>query len=325
MEKIAEFLRKIAKPSLYVVTIILMILFGWVLWETYQANNFGFASKTFWDWMELFLVPAALAAAGLWFSHVQKQTELVIAEKERETDREIALERQQQQTLEHYLDRMKELLLDRELGPEAKPEVKRLARTWTLNVLRELTAKRNKQVVQFLQESELVGRKAIVDLREADLAEVDLRKANLSGVNLSSVNLSNADLSNADLSNAKLQRANLHKANLRWAVLEWMTNLSNANLHETDLSNANLHTAIVSNEQLSQAILSDETIMPDGSTYQEWQQKQVQSQEQPTGEIHTADKTTDINEAKVRLAEPVLEGGQELVDEGRETAVSDKK
>jgi hypothetical protein len=71
-------------------------------------------------WMELLLVPAALGAAGFWFARVQKQTELEIAERERTSDREIALERQQQQTLENYLDRMKELLLDRNLGPDSQ-------------------------------------------------------------------------------------------------------------------------------------------------------------------------------------------------------------
>ena len=147
MAKITNFLKK---RAWYILTLILLLLFARILLKTYQANNFGFASRTFWDWMELLIVPLALAAAGFWFTYVQKQTELEIAEKARETDREIALERQRQQTLENYLDRMKELILDRGLGPDAQPEVKRLARTLTLNVLRELKAERNGQVIQFL-------------------------------------------------------------------------------------------------------------------------------------------------------------------------------
>ena len=289
----AEFLKKIVKPTLYTVALILLVLFGWILRETYQADNFGFASKTFWEWMELLVVPAVLAAAGLWFTNVQKQTELEIAEKardedreraekaretdreiaekERETDREIALERQRQQTLENYLDRMKELIMDRQLLPHEREAGKRLARTWTLNVLRELTAKRNRQVIQFLQESELLLRQnAMVDLSGANLSGAnldgaylsgaDLSRANLygaylSGADLSEANLSEADLSEANLSEANLYRANLHGAHLNKADLSEAT-LYSANLYEAGLYRANLSGAGLSGANLYEADLS---------------------------------------------------------------------
>ena len=256
----------------------LLLFLGWIaytVWVTANNARMGLASKTFWDWMELLVVPAALATAGFWFTYVQKQTELEtaaktrelereIAEKEREIDREIALERQQQQTLENYLDRMKELLLDRNLGSEATPEVKRLARTWTLIALRELTAQRNRQVIQFLQESELLGEIAIVDLSKADLANTDLREANLTGVNLSKANLNKANLNKAELSEANLSGAdlrqaallvtNLREADLRGALL-MLTNLSGANLYKANLRSANLSGACLYKAHLDEANL----------------------------------------------------------------------
>ncbi|MCB9420521.1 MAG: hypothetical protein H6667_11995 [Ardenticatenaceae bacterium] len=60
----AEFLGEWRNPLFYVMTIILMILFGWVLWETYQANNFGFLLGL-WDWMELLVIPVVLLCCWL--------------------------------------------------------------------------------------------------------------------------------------------------------------------------------------------------------------------------------------------------------------------
>lgn len=352
MDLTTQWIRKVARPALYTLGLLLIMLLGWILWNTYQSDNLGFASKTLWDWMELLLIPLVLAVAGFWFAHSQKQAELEIAEKareedrklaeqarwldreiadrERETDREIALERQQQQTLENYLDRMKELLLDRGLGYDAPEDVKRLARTWTLNVLRELQGKRNQQIVQFLQELELIrSARAAVNLSNANLSEVDLsgcnlkgayleginlHKANLQGANLDDAHLIGANLSEANLTGsllwcADLQRANLSKANLRAAYLQSAL-LPSANLENTDLREANLRAthlretnlkgaklegadlvgtdltvvvnwrginldgAKINNSQLNQLILPNDLIMPDGTTYEEWKQKQ---------------------------------------------------
>ena len=282
MNQITEFLKKIARPALYIVLLIFFVGMGWMLWETYKADNLGFDGKTLWDWMEPLIIPATLATFGVWFTYVQKKTELEtaararekdreIAEKERETDREIALERQGQQTLENYLDRMKELLLDRGLGPDAKPEVKRLARTLTLNVLRGLTAQRTSQVVQFLQESKLVDENQVVDLKAANLEGANLAWANLKGVNLEEANLAFANLEFANLGGANLEGVNLFAANLSTVNLEGANlegaNLEGANLQGANLSGANLDFAIlewaslagaeVTDEQLAEAELSD--------------------------------------------------------------------
>jgi hypothetical protein len=296
-----------------------IILLGmWIFLHFYRADNLDFGSHTFWDWLELALVPLALVLAGHRLLSVQKQTELEIAERAREVDREVAerardadrqmaLERQEQITLESYLDRMKELLLDRDLGPNAKPEVKNLARAWTLNVLRELSSKRNRQILRFLQEANLVGTEQGVDLSGADLSGADLsgaylsgtdlsgtslsranlRRANLSGANLSKATLFGVDLSGADLSRANLKAALLFQANLRQAVLNRAilrrtdmcgADLSGASLHEADLLDANLSGADLkgvigaTKDQVNRATLSDETVMPHGRSYLQWKQ-----------------------------------------------------
>lgn len=56
-----------------------LVAFLWILIQTVRLDNMGFREKSFWDWIELLLVPAALGLAGPWLSRVQKQTELEIA------------------------------------------------------------------------------------------------------------------------------------------------------------------------------------------------------------------------------------------------------
>ncbi|MCA9938838.1 MAG: pentapeptide repeat-containing protein [Anaerolineales bacterium] len=268
-----------------IVTILALLV--WITWETVDAGNMGFAEKTYWDWMELLIVPAVLAAAGLWFSNVQKRTELEIAEKERETDRELALERQRQQTLENYFDRITELILKQGLGPDADENVKRLARTCTLTVLRDLDAGRNQQVLQFLQESKLLNASFSLeraDLRQVNLSHSNLIRARLRGVkltqatlvgtllihadlvkaNLAHADLMNADLYDADLRNANLQKANLVRANMVRSVLY------GANLLGVNLSGANLRIAEVELRELLTAADLSQATMPDGRTYEEW-------------------------------------------------------
>lgn len=275
-----------AKPSLYAVIIILIIQFGWILWETNQANNFGFASKTLWDWMDLLIVPLALALGAFLLNFSQKNTELKIAK-----------EKQEDAALGAYYDRMADLLLTHNLRETNKEnETRSVARARTLAVLNRLNGERKGQALKFLYESQLIERKKeIICLKGADLRQASLKEAILSDVDLNETNLSEADLFEADLFRAdlfrvKLDRADLRNANLTGAVLIGSdlskanltgailmsadmreTNLRGANLKGTNLRLANLQGAEnYKNKQLLQAKTLEEAIMPDGKIFEDW-------------------------------------------------------
>jgi uncharacterized protein YjbI with pentapeptide repeats len=185
-------------------------------------------ARRLWDWLELLIVPFVLAVGALWFESRQGKTE-----------REIAREKRQDATLEAYFDRMTALLLEEGLrDSEEGDEVRTIARSRTLSVLRRLDGKRKAEVVQFLQEADLIHvDSSIVDLSEAILREADLRESELQRAKLSKANLRNVDL----------WSANLWSANLRWADLQWAdlqeANLSKANLWRADLRGSNLRKA----------------------------------------------------------------------------------
>lgn len=213
--------------------------------------------KTVWDFLELMLVPLALAVVGYFFSL-----------KERQAEQDIAKQRAMDDALKSYLDAMGGLLTDKGLSdPEPPEHVRNLARAYTLTVLNRVNGERRAAVVQFLYEAQLIttpdgtdkpkvmmrgANLQGVDLHGADLHGADLHGTDLHGANLQETFLLLADLHGADLhgadlrgtilKKANLQGANLQGANLHWAILLW-ADLNGANLHEALLQRANLHGA----------------------------------------------------------------------------------
>jgi len=154
--------------------------------------------KTLWDWLQLFIVPLALATLGLWFSAQQDTRQQQLEEQ-----------RAQNAALQAYLDQMSQLMLEGDLlSSNEDSEVRTLARARTQTVLGQLDSDRKARVVQFLYEASLINKERPV----LDLSDVGLRGANLSQLDLSGAYLSGADLSDAYLSGAILSDADLSGA-----------------------------------------------------------------------------------------------------------------
>ena len=233
----------------------------------------GFTEKQLWDWLMLIgvlAIPIAVAFGTLMISLQQTQSSQQASERQHQTDIQIANDQQQESTLQTYLDRMSDLLLNHQLlaSKHAGDEVQDVARIWTLTTLRRLDSTRKQVVLKFLYEAGLIGgydngsgkrREAIVALNDADLSGVKLGVVNLSYVNLSGAILRDADLSRATLNYANLSGATLNDANLSGAELNY-TILSGANLGGATLSNADLSSADLSNAELSDAHLVNTTM-----------------------------------------------------------------
>jgi hypothetical protein len=123
---------------------------------------------TAWDWLKLLIVPAVIAAGGLWFNAQQ-----------RDREQNLVREHTRAEALQAYFDQMGRLLLDKDtqLGKSKEgDEARTLARAWTLTVLTrlEFDGLRKRSVVQFLYETKLITKDHIaLDLREPN---VDSRK-----------------------------------------------------------------------------------------------------------------------------------------------------
>src|SRR5260221_332178 len=132
---------------------------------------------------------------------------------------------------------MSDLLLNHNLS-KSKPGdiVSEVARERTLTVLRRLDAKRNRIVLQFLQDAHLISElNVVIDLHGADLSGDDLSQVNLSDVDLTDTHLSDVNLTRADL-----RGTNLTRADLRGTHMLTGADLTGADLTEADLRGAHL-------------------------------------------------------------------------------------
>jgi len=212
---------------------------SWTGFGEYTLPNGDFVlGKKLWDWMELLIIPLVLAIGAFALNRSERAIERQAAEDRVNLEREIATDRQQEAALQSYLDRMADLLLKEKLRTSENEEVRDVARTRTLTVLRALDANRKGLVIQFLNEAKLIkGPEPIIVLKDVDLRGANLHGAYLRGAYLEGANLEDAEMHHAYLSEALLQNANLMGANLQGA------NLSNAIMHHSNLQGANLKSA----------------------------------------------------------------------------------
>jgi hypothetical protein len=131
--------------------------------------------KTLWDWLQLLIVPLAVAGVGFWFTVQQDARQQTIQQQNA-----------QDEALQNYLDEMGNLLLEKKLRKsEEDSEVRTLARARTLTVLSRLDPSGKTAVMQFLLEVDLVqrveGRQPIIRLRDAALSDTNLHDADLNG------------------------------------------------------------------------------------------------------------------------------------------------
>jgi len=272
-----EMRKKLTLGAIFLVAaaiIGVLIYFGYKVPGTTGFIDDVDGPKTLWDWLDLMIVSVVLATVGFWFSSRQSHTARETTEKENQTDRLVAQNRTEEQTLQVYLDRMQELMLKENLlSARHDWPVANLARARTLTILKffsdaqrrntRTTTKsfggdRRRLVMEFLYQANLItGEKPVVNLSHVDLmgidlkwaflksvflVEADLRYAKLQHAFLEMANLREARLYGARLSGANLVRATLQDADFRCAILI-EANLRDANLDGTVLEEANLQEA----------------------------------------------------------------------------------
>ncbi len=215
-------------------------------------------AKTLWDWLQLLVVPAALATLAFVLSGAQARHE-----------RSRAVDAAQETSLRTYLEQMSKLLLDRKIvSPSSQEEARRLsmekrdgrvvARSATLAILRRLDGDRRALTVKFLDDGGLLedpactgGERsiAVVDLDDADLRHAELRGAELSGDDFARTDLRDADLRDAGLREGCFAYTDLRKAHLERA------DLTGTVLACADLRGAHLEGAAFRKEDLAGAVM----------------------------------------------------------------------
>lgn len=221
----------------------------------------GFTAKNFWDWLELLVIPLALAAVAFTLNYLASGREHRREDREAKRERSIAAQNRREDALNAYLDRMSDLLLERRLASRPSAETELVARTLTLTVLRRLDGRQKGQVVRFLSEAGLVGIPfPTVFLHDADLQRVSLRHALLSKSYFGLADMRRADLRDAVLSTAHFKGTDLRGADFSGAWIDHAkfegACLSGARFVGTHIERSNFASAHGENVDFSRAVLA---------------------------------------------------------------------
>lgn len=219
----------------------------------------GFQKKSFWDWLQLLIVPVILAF-GAFYLNAASQIR----------DDEIADERKQQELLKDYFTKMQNLIIETERikssrssnpgkdkpqsPPKSQPinpgqETTRLlpefipvATALTLEVLDELDGKRKGKVIVYLADSGLIVAKdkdkdknnPIIHLTTANLEGIELKDVDLNHINISSANMKKANLTTVGLIGANLSSSDFSGSTLETIDFDQAI-LVNSNFYDANL------------------------------------------------------------------------------------------
>lgn len=238
--------------------------------------------------MELLIIPIVLAIGAFFLNKSERTIERQATNDRAKLEREIAKDRQQEQALQSYIRQMSELLLKEKLRTTNRKEVRDVARTLTISVMRVLDEDRKNLVLQFLRETKLVTDKNSIlngaemghmnlqglvfedvylqgaHLEEADFLQSYMVRANLKGAFLGDSNLQDTFLDEADIRGAGLSGANLYHASLIGTNLQdaklLFAFLLQANLQDANIKRANLHNAHLKDAKMERANLESSNL-----------------------------------------------------------------
>jgi len=252
---------QIAAGIFFLTILIVAILVGYrypsVGFSNYTSPSGEFErGKTFWDWMQLFVIPLILARLAYRLSSAQRNKELKIAQLEKSAD-----------ALKNYLDYMTKLLIEQDYTDDEKFEgAARLMRARTLIVLESLNGKQKGHLLRFLIETELLDKEqTYLKMKRANLTKLELDPGgygdfNLDGVNLDSANLEWCHFQNIQMNGVSMRNANLENVDLTSASLEYIllnhSDIYNAKLSKAKMYKADLRDANLEGSYLQETILS---------------------------------------------------------------------
>lgn len=263
-------MRKTSRVLLVVLTLLfcalaLVLVGGYVLrWQwtglpEYQysiaPDQFYQRQRTLWDWLDLLIVPAALAAGALWLSRSQQKR-----------DWDIAADMRQERVLQEYYDRISDLLIEHGLLNRHNNETAvAVAQALTLSALRSLDINRRVLLIRFLHNAKLIqADSSILSLIDTDFAGAEfhhlyLRDVKLSYMDFSRSNFRKSMLNGANLAGSRFMHANLSGATLFEAILIGTdfrgADMRGADLGKTDASGADFAGADLRGANLSGATL----------------------------------------------------------------------
>ncbi len=207
---------------------------------TVEFALMAISNKSLFDWADAVATPIVVVVIAGIFGLIALRTG-----QRAQAERELQIERAREETLRSYLDRIAELVLEKDLvDSDADSPQRAIALARTHNALTTLDGPRKGLLVRFLHDSQLIRNgRTVVSLSLADLTNSNLGSIDLGACNFSGANLRDAYLYNSDLRES---------------------NFENCVLTDADLSGCNLENCVLTNRQLAQCARLARAILPNG-------------------------------------------------------------
>ena len=227
--------------------LLLLLIIANVAIVSNWISNFkwsGFQKKSFWDWLQLLIVPLMLALGAFYLNSAADFR-----------DYQIAQERKQQEILTDYFSKMQGLIVEtkkskqtpgsKESNSEERllTEFRPTAQALTLSVLEQLDGKRKGKVIIYLAESQLI---TVDNNKPYSQPEIELDGANLAGMVLN-------DVDQVETVDKKPLGVAITGADMTESTIKNVRLFVGSQLRESDFSRANLTDVYFTNAKMSQA------------------------------------------------------------------------
>ena len=271
---------------------LLIFIISFLIWRVFVIiSNFkwsGFQKKSFWDWLQLLIVPLMLALGAFYLNSAADFR-----------DYQIAQEQKHQEILTDYFSKMQDLIVEtkkiketsgyKESHPKDQevmllPEFSSTAQALTLSVLEQLDGKRKGKVITYLAESQLITI-TVDNNKPSTQPEIKLDGANLDDIELGNngqrnslnenemtiidqIQIKNANMKRANLSGLRSRHSELRGSYLENASLKNVyftgstmtaSRFINGQITDVDFTGVDLAKTIFDNVKLENITISDKT------------------------------------------------------------------
>ncbi|MCA2641355.1 MULTISPECIES: pentapeptide repeat-containing protein [unclassified Microcystis] len=249
----------------------------------------GFQKKSFWDWLQLLIVPLILAFGAVYLNSVSET---------------IAKDGEQQELLKDYFSKMQTLIVETKKSKDSQPKIVEtkksvettkskdsqpnpdgapllpefipIAEALTFAVLDQLDGKRKGKVITYLADSKLITAnikdkdpKPVIDLKNANLKKIKIDNLDMNGQLIDKDTIQGVIIRGADMTNANLEKVYLTYSDLTGS------DLSNATLTTVDLTGAKMESVKLIKTDIKDITISPQTDL-NNACYLEGQEPQVQ-------------------------------------------------
>jgi uncharacterized protein YjbI with pentapeptide repeats len=245
--------------SAVIVAIVAVAIYRRTVLGDPWADWTGLEPKTLWDWLDLLIVPLALAVAAFLFNVSDRRAERrhsrELADHMVVNQQRMEFTRLESEALREYFRHMSSTNANDDLVILQSDSTRGMARVRTLVVLNQVGAYYKSHILNFLYEASLVKLKtspfeirddavggAEISLDGANFAQSTLRDATLPFVNLTGANFHECRWEYVDLQKSRLVEANFTASQLQHVDMQ-ESDLRGANFSGSTMTHVNMRGA----------------------------------------------------------------------------------